>query len=86
MEDGEAERLGSLPGVRSIKSLGVVTTDGAVASASYLVTLDLSDDQDAVVTTLLRNVLDMGITPRKFTQSRSLEKHFLEVTGSPGTH
>ena len=32
-------------------------------------------------TALLRKVLDMGITPRKFTQSRSLEKHFLEVTG-----
>ncbi len=36
---------------------------------------------DAIITALLRQLLDMGITPRKFTQSRSLEKHFLEVTG-----
>ena len=82
LEDGEVKRLASLLGVRRIESLAV---DGSAGSASYLITLDLSDDQDVVVAAFMRNVLDMGITPRKFTRSRSLEKHFLEVTGGQDT-
>ena len=82
LQDGEVERLSSLTGLRDIRSMAVVNANGSVGSASYVVTFDVSHDQDAIVADLLRNVLDMGITPRKFTQSRSLEKHFLEVTGS----
>ncbi len=82
LQDGEVKRLNSLTGLRDIRSMAVVTANGSVGSASYLVTLDISHDQDAIIGALLRKLLDMGITPRKFTQSRSLEKHFLEVTGS----
>ena len=85
LQDGEVERLSSLTGVRDIKSIAAITTNGSVGSASYLVTFDLSDDKDVIIAAILRNVLDMGITPRKFTQSRSLEKHFLKVTGDPSS-
>ncbi|MCK4850664.1 MAG: ABC transporter ATP-binding protein [Phycisphaerae bacterium] len=83
LQNDEVKRLSSLTGLRDIRSMAVVTANGSVGSASYLVTLDVSHDQDAIVAELLRNVLDMGITPRKFSQSRSLEKHFLEVTRGP---
>ena len=78
----ELERLSSLLGLRDIKPAASVAAARSVAVPSYLVTLDLSHEPDAIVAALLRNLLDMDITPRKFTQSRSLEKHFLEVTGS----
>ena len=80
LQDGEVQQLSLLLGVRGIKPMAAASAAG---SASYLVTLDLSDDQDTIVANFLRNVLDAGITPRRFTQSRSLEKHFLEVTSSP---
>ena len=76
------KQLTSLSGIRRIESPAAPTAGGSAGSASYLITLDLSDGQDAIVASLLRRVLDMGITPRSFTQSRSLEKHFLEVTGA----
>ena len=81
LQEGEVERVSSLAGVRDIRSIAVVNTKVSVGSVSYLITLDASHDQDAIVADLLGNVLAMGITPRKFSQSRSLEKHFLEVTG-----
>ena len=37
--------------------------------------------EDDVIAALLRSILDMGITPRKIGEGRSLETHFLEVTG-----
>ncbi|MBN1436913.1 MAG: hypothetical protein JW936_07550 [Sedimentisphaerales bacterium] len=49
-----------------------------------IITLDLSADhlnEDEVMADLLRSILDMAITPRRITEGRSLETHFLEVTG-----
>ena len=85
LEEGELQRLCSLSGVHVLKSTAAVTAESPAGSASYLVTLELTDERDAIVAVLLRSVLDMGISPRRFTQSRSLEKHFLEVTGGPET-
>jgi len=86
LQDGELERLGTIPGVRSLERVsspaGNVAND--TRSAEYLVKLDLAAqgiDQDTVVAALLRTVLDMGITPRRLTEGRSLETQFLEVTG-----
>ena len=58
-------------------------------SAEYLVRLNLSAEhvnQDDVLAAILRNVLDMGVTPRKLTEGRSLESQFLEVTGGQSSH
>lgn len=84
LQDSELERLTSIEGVRDIKLLSQAGADQAKGSAEYLVTLDLSADhvtQDAVIADILRRVLDMGVTPRKLAEGRTLESHFLEVTG-----
>jgi len=52
------------------------------------VRLDLSGDhidQDKAIATLLRHILDMGITPRHLTEGRSLETQFLELTSETTT-
>jgi hypothetical protein len=52
------------------------------------VVLDLSAEgveEDAVIAALLRDLLDLGITPRRLTEGRSLESQFLEVTGGLST-
>ena len=79
--DGEVEGLRRVKGVRGITLIATVAATRVAGSVGYLVTLDRSDDPDAVVAAMLRSVLDMGVTPRRFAQSRSLEKHFLQVTG-----
>jgi hypothetical protein len=63
--------------------------DQGKESVEYLVTLDLSAenvDQDTVIAAILRSVLDMGATPRKLAEGRSLESQFLEVTGGQSDH
>jgi ABC-2 type transport system ATP-binding protein len=83
LNDSELERLCSIEGMRSIKAVSRAGANAAGGSVEYSVMLDLSGggDQDMVVSGLLRSVLDMGITPRRFSEGHSLETHFLEVTG-----
>lgn len=84
LQNSELQQLNSIKGVRSIKILSHLTSQGK-ESADYLLTLNLSDDhldQDAVIAPVLRSLLDMSITPRKLTEGRSLETQFLEVTGA----
>jgi ABC-2 type transport system ATP-binding protein len=86
LQDGELQRLGAIRGVRSIEPTNVATANAnhPARSAEYLVVLDLSTegvDPDAVIAALLRDLLDLGITPRRLTEGRSLESQFLEVTG-----
>ena len=84
LQKNETERLNSIHGVRSIKMLSQSGQSQGKDSAEYLITLNLSDDkldQDAVITAILRSVIDMDIAPRKLTEGRSLETQFLEVTG-----
>ncbi len=81
LAEGEAARLRSVPGVREVRAVPPPAT-ALAGSASYVVTLDQSGDQDAVIAAVLGCLLDVGITPRRFTLDRSLEKHFLEVTGA----
>ena len=84
LHDNELEHLSSVEGVRSIKIMSPQGAGQDKGTAEYLVTLNLSADninQDVVIATLLRSILDMGITPRKLTEGRSLESQFLEVTG-----
>ena len=83
LQDGELGQLSGIEGIRSIKSLSGPGADVERVSAEYLLILDLSDeniDQDSVMSRLLRSILDMGVTPRKLAEGRSLESQFLEVT------
>ena len=82
LQEVERQRLTALRGVRDVEPVSTSAT--AVTAADYLVILDLSAaglDQDAVVSALLKTVLDMGIAPRKLMEGHSLESQFLEVTG-----
>lgn len=84
LRNSELQQISSIEGVRSIKMLSHPGAHQGKGSAEYLVTLNLSADhleQDAVIAPILRSVLDMGVTPRKLTEGRSLESQFLEVTG-----
>jgi len=81
----ERDALQSIRGVRQIKDLNDAANPQPAGPANYLVTLDLTDEtlhEDAVLAALLRNLLDKDITPRKITDGRSLETHFLELTQS----
>lgn len=84
LQNSELQQLSSIEGVRSIKMLSHPGANQGKGSAEYLVILNLSADhleQDVVIAAILRSVLDMGVTPRKLTEGRSLESQFLEVTG-----
>ena len=88
LQDGELQRLSAIRGMRSIEPISAPTghANHSTPSAEYLVKLDLSAegvDQDAVIATLLKTLLDMGITPRRLAEGHSLETQFLEVTGHP---
>jgi len=86
LQEAEVEQLSTIEGVRSIKILSRPGSEPGRESAEYLVVLDLSDDdinQDAVISRLMRDVLDMEIAPRKLAEGRSLETQFLELTGGP---
>ena len=85
LQEHEADQLLSINAVRQIKKSSETFPTTSAGQTPYLVKLDLSQndtDLDEVLAALLRHLLDMGITPRKLTEGRSLETHFLEITGS----
>jgi ABC-2 type transport system ATP-binding protein len=61
---------------------GVIAID-AVKAPDYSFTIDVSDglSWDAVIASLLRELLDMNAVPRSLHEGQSLEHHFLSVTG-----
>lgn len=80
----ELDQLRAIPGVKQLKSQAQPAALQQRPTYDYLVNLDLSPDhldQDTIISTLLKHTLDMGHTPRKLTEGRSLETQFLEVTG-----
>jgi ABC-type multidrug transport system ATPase subunit len=84
LQDGELEQISSIKGVRSFEKVTTAAGAHSKKSAEYLLALDLSDDgadQDTIIASILRHILDKGITPRRFTEGRSLESQFLQVTG-----
>lgn len=88
LQDAELQRLSAIRGMRSIEPTSAPASHANhnTPSAEYLVKLDLSAervDQDTVIAALLKTLLDMGITPRRLTEGRSLETQFLEVTSHP---
>ncbi|MDH4239433.1 MAG: ABC transporter ATP-binding protein [Phycisphaerae bacterium] len=89
LQDTELQQLSSIDGVRSIQMPSHAGANHGKGSAEYLVRLNLSAEQvnqDGVLAAILRGVLDMGVTPRKLTEGRSLESQFLEVTGGQSSH
>jgi ABC-type multidrug transport system ATPase subunit len=70
----EQAQLGRLPGVGAIRDRG---------PRRYRFELSIPADQsaDAVVTSVLRQVLDLGVAPRSLAEGNSLEEFFLRITG-----
>jgi ABC-2 type transport system ATP-binding protein len=77
----ETEKLSFLPGIQSLSLSG---------PERYTIALDLSrmegsrpgeDPADKATSSLIRAILDFGITPREFRVGATLEEHFLKVTG-----
>jgi ABC-type multidrug transport system ATPase subunit len=74
LDDAELARL---------RDLAVVASVDAGNAPSYALRLELGEDADwdDAVAAVLRTVLDLGAVPRRFYEGRSLEQHFLAVTG-----
>lgn len=84
LQNNELEQISSIEGVLSIQMQSHAGAGQGKGSAEYLVKLNLSAEnvnQDSVLAAILRGVLDIGVTPRKITEGRSLESQFLQVTG-----
>lgn len=80
----ELARLQAVPGIKLLREQPQPAASLQRPTHDYLVVMDLSEDhldQDDVIRSLLEQTLDMGHTPRKLTEGRSLETQFLEVTG-----
>jgi ABC-type multidrug transport system ATPase subunit len=74
LDAGELERLGALDPVSSIT---------AGTDSGYIFGLDLDGrDWDSAVAEILGWLLEAGVVPRRLTEGRSLESHFLQVTES----
>jgi len=74
----ETGKLSSLPGVKSIVAAG---------AERYSISFDFSEmedngnSDDKAIASLIRAILDFGITPREFREGATLEEHFLQLTG-----
>jgi ABC-2 type transport system ATP-binding protein len=67
-----------------LESLELVTSVSAGSGTDYTLRLNLGDggDWDAALGLVLRTLLDMGAVPRRVYEGQSLERHFLELTGT----
>jgi ABC-type multidrug transport system ATPase subunit len=74
LDDAEIARL---------EALGPIASIDARNAPDYALRLRLGDgeDWDRAVAAVLRALLDIGAVPRRLYEGRSLERHFLEVTG-----
>jgi ABC-2 type transport system ATP-binding protein len=72
--------------IARLTSLAAVASVDARFAPDYALQFDLGEDLDwdDAVATVLRTLLDLGAVPRRFYEGRSLEQHFLAVTGSNG--
>jgi len=77
LDDAEIARLTGLAAVAAVDPRN---------APDYALSLDLEEggDWDDAVASVLRALLDMGAVPRRFYEGRSLEQHFLAVTGGNG--
>jgi ABC-type multidrug transport system ATPase subunit len=77
LDEQELERLTSVPIVSSVESSG---------GNDYAAHFDFGDggSWDEAVASLLRELLDIGVVPRRLHEGQSLERHFLAVTGDKG--
>ena len=78
LESAEVDRVKELPGVAFVKTDNA--PDYAIGFAS-----SEGNDWDGAVAGVLRELLDLGVVPRRLHEGQSLERHFLAVTGSSGT-
>jgi ABC-type multidrug transport system ATPase subunit len=69
----EQELLRRLPGITGIHDRGP-------RRYRFELTIPVDQTADAVVGTVLRQVLDLGVTPRSLAEGNSLEEFFLEIT------
>ncbi|MCZ6787202.1 MAG: ABC transporter ATP-binding protein [Planctomycetota bacterium] len=76
LTEEEIGKLNALTGVTGVQEKG---------RHKYTASLDLTGTEgDTVTASFLRALLDMGITPRQFSEGSSLEEVFLKVTGKGG--
>ncbi len=75
----ELARLKTVTGVLDVRTKG---EKRYTVSVNYE---DEGDEADANLSSLLRQVLDLGVTPRGLAAGTSLETHFLQVTGEGET-
>ncbi len=76
LSEEETGKLRALTGVTGVQEKG---------RHKYTASLDLTGTEgDTVTASFLRALLDMGITPRQFSEGSSLEEVFLKVTGKGG--
>jgi ABC-2 type transport system ATP-binding protein len=72
LEDAEIARLTAAAPVAAIDARN---------APEYQLKLGADHDWDAAVALVLKALLDIGVVPRRLHEGRSLERHFLEVTG-----
>lgn len=84
LTDVELARVRGVRGVAQFAPNSAAPDATGNGAPTYLATLDLSApgvDLDGTVSQLLRTLLDLGVTPRRMAEGRSLETHFLQLTG-----
>jgi ABC-type multidrug transport system ATPase subunit len=69
--------------IARLEDLAVVASVDTRNAPDYALHMDLGEvtDWDDAVAAVLRALLDLGAVPRRFYEGRSLEQHFLAVTG-----
>lgn len=69
--------------IARLESLGPIVKIETRNAPDYALRLNVSEgrDWDGTIALVLRELLDLGAVPRRVYEGRSLERHFLEVTG-----
>ena len=73
----------TLPEIERLRSLPQILDVEANVPLDYTVRLDLEDGHDSwdrAVASLLSTLLEIGAVPRRLSEGKSLENHFLQVT------
>jgi ABC-type multidrug transport system ATPase subunit len=68
--------------ITRLQSSAPITSIDAANAPDYALRLRVEDGSwDNAVAAVLREILALGVVPRRMHEGRSLERHFLEVTG-----
>jgi ABC-type multidrug transport system ATPase subunit len=65
-----------------LQAAAPIASIDAASAPDYALQLRADGSWDEAVAAVLRALLEIGVVPRRMHEGRSLERHFLEVTGS----